>query len=224
MRAEKIDGKMEGAVAQASRRAMEMLSRFGENAALTAEFRLWWPNNQIGVMTGWLNEKGILLDEPVERTDIYCRTENPELNIKRRGGERLEIKSYAGELPLADCIAGEDHAEFWIKHAPEGRDFSTNGRIAIRKKRWLSCLHAAGDCGDRARPSGCQVELSEVQPQGSAQVWTSFCLETSSEPEAVPDSLHAALRKLGQPPCANERPLIASYAQWLLQEDYFDIE
>ena len=189
---------------------------------LTAEIRFWWPNGQAGVLSAWLEEKGFPLSEGCRRTDIYIPTGSMAVNLKQRGGEQLELKTLVRTLPLVSAFAGQQRCELWVKHELSGLPISGDRHLRISKTRRLAWLDQQGELATGEHlSSGCQVELSEVQPEGAHRAWTSFCLEAFGEADVLAERLHAAIGKLGDLPCANERPLIASYAEWLSGEDYF---
>ena len=192
---------------------------------LTAEIRFWWPDRQTGVLSAWLNEQGIPLSEACQRTDLYIPTGSMAVNLKKRGGKQLELKALVRYLPLAKTFAGQNQSEIWVKHGISGSPISTDRQVRISKTRWLACLDEHGALAtDEHLSKGCQVELSEVQPEGGQRIWTSFCLEAFGDADSLPQSLQAVIGKLGDLPCAHEQPLVASYAEWLCREDYFDRE
>jgi len=201
------------------------LSEASSGPPLTAEIRFWWPNDQAGVLSAWLQEKGFPLSEACRRTDIYIPTGSMAVSLKKRGGGPLELKALVRELPLVAAFAGQQQCEVWVKHQLSGLPISGQRHLEISKTRRLACLDQQGDwAAGEHLSSGCQVELSEVQPAGADRTWTSFCLEAFGEADVLPERLHSAIEKLGDLPCANERPLTASYAAWLSGEDYFDRE
>jgi len=192
-------------------------------APLTAEIRFWWPDRQTGVLSAWLDEQGITLAEARQRTDLYIPTGSTAVNMKKRDGEQLELKALVREVPLAAAFAGQQQCEIWVKLAISGSAISPERQVAISKTRWLACLDGNGAMTSGEKLSaGCQVELSEVQPEGGQRTWTSFCLEAFGDPDSLTQCLQTAIEKLEDLPCAHEQPLVASYAEWLCGEDYFD--
>lgn len=193
--------------------------------SLTAEIRFWWPNGPSELLSAWLNEKGIALSEACKRTDIYIPTGSMAVNLKKRDGAQLELKTLVREQPLATAFAGQSRCEIWAKHQLSGLPVSTDRQLGIRKTRRLACLDQQGETAtDEHLSAGCQVELSDVQPEGRQRSWTSFCLEAFGEADLPVECLQATIGRLGDLPSAHERPLIASYAEWLCREDYFDRE
>ena len=193
--------------------------------SLTAEIRFWWPNGQTGVLSAWLEEKGIALSGPRKRTDLYIPTGSIAVNLKRREGEQLELKTKVQERPLVTAFTGQQQCEIWVKRQLPGLPICAGRQLGVRKTRWLACLDRQGErATDGHGASGCQLELSEVQPEGGQRTWTSFCLEAFGEVDLLVECLQGVIAKLGDLPCAHERPLVASYAEWLAREDYFDQE
>lgn len=194
--------------------------------SLSAEIRFWWPNRQTAILRAWLEEKGISLREASKRTDIYILTGSAAVNLKQRDQNRFEAKTLVQKRSLAAAFAGEEECEIWIKHELPDAALSGRYQISVGKTRWLAYLDERGQfTGDRGNLStGCQIELSEVQPDGQHQIWTSFSLEAFGHPDLLVEGLSVATGKLGDLPCAQERPLVASYAEWLCEEDYFGLE
>lgn len=194
-------------------------------APLTAEIRFWWPDRQTGVLSAWLNEQGVTLSEACKRTDVYIPTGSVAINLKKRAGEQLELKALVRHLPLAAPFGGQHQCEIWVKHQLSGSPISAGRQVRISKTRWLACLDDQGALAtDEHLSRGCQLELSEVQPEGGQRIWTSFCLEAFGDADSLPESLQSVIGKLGDLPCAHEQPLVACYAEWLCREDYFDRE
>ncbi|MEH6789717.1 hypothetical protein [Parasphingorhabdus sp.] len=193
--------------------------------SLTAELRFWWPNRQTAILRAWLEEKGIPLAQASERADIYLPTDTGSLNLKRRDGGKIEIKSLVQQQSMAAPFAGEERCEIWVKHVLGRSSLDPGPQLTIAKTRWLAYLDKQGQIlsDGETGSSGCQIELSEVQPERGQQIWTSFCLEAFGDPDGLPERLDAAVRKLGELPCPEQRPLVASYAEWLHEEDYFDV-
>lgn|GEM_PF-1426983 len=194
-------------------------------APLTAEIRFWWPDRQTGILSAWLDEQGITLSEACQRTDLYIPTGSMAVNLKKRDGEQLELKALVRQLPLAHAFAGQHQCEIWVKHRLTAQPILANREVRISKTRWLACLDDRGVMvTDQHLSTGCQVELSEVRPEGGQRTWTSFCLEVFGDGDSLPELMQNVTGKLGDMPCAHERPLVASYAEWLFREDYFDRE
>jgi hypothetical protein len=191
--------------------------------SLTEEIRFWWPNGQTGVLSAWLEEKGVTLSVACERTDIYIPTGSSAVNLKKRGGEQWELKTLVRKVPLVVAFAGQQECELWVKHEVSALPVSDDRQLKVTKTRWLACLDPRGEMttGEQLA-AGCQVELSEVRPEGAERTWTSFCLEAFGDTDGLAECLQAVIARLGDVPCANERPLIASYAEWLSGQDYFD--
>lgn len=196
------------------------------SGSLTAEIRFWWPNRQTAILQAWLAEKGIWLEEEGERTDQYLFTASETVNLKQRDRKEWEIKRLLNDQLLPTPFAGQEGYEIWVKHELPSMATGGGRQVSIKKRRWLAFLDETGKpITPHGRPaSGCQIEVSEVKPVGEQRVWTSFCLEAFGQPAALGELLRRATEKLGDLPCAGEIPLVANYAEWLSEEDYFGLD
>lgn len=137
---------------------------------------------------GWFRALAPVRED--RRTDHYrLRSASPDVGIKRRAGDRLELKVLTGRQDGVSLGHGAGRVEWWTKWSfgpgpgprppdpPESPDW-----VAVDKHRWVQDLQ------------GCAVELAKVTIAGEDR-WWSLGLESPADAHA-PDDLDGVLRRL----------------------------
>ncbi|MFC6941810.1 hypothetical protein ACFQE8_17825 [Salinirubellus sp. GCM10025818] len=175
----------------------------GTSETNSLEVRWFGTGAPPGELDEWIAALGSV--DTSTRTDSYLSPFGPSLNVKRRGGESIEVKRRLGELgrhDLAPGVAG--NVEQWYKwsfpldRAPDPTSADRTGLwLPIEKTRTLYALDGAeigSLAGNVSGPTTAEVEVTEGRTV-SETAWT-CCLEVAGRPddlESVFDAVAAEL-------------------------------
>lgn len=166
---------------------------------LSAEVRWFQIGSIPDALRTWFIEPAAGFRSPVGggqvRQDVYLQIEEPELNIKRRGGRPgVEVKGLLDVLPTQLAFGRVAVTpQMFCKWSSEALEFATLPTVEVVKTRWMRKFDTASDqpreitlgSGELAEEPavtnervdvGCNVELTELVSVGES--WWTFGAES----------------------------------------------
>lgn len=199
---------------------------------LSAELRWFWAERP-EAMNRWFHDAQVHGCAPGggrSRSDRYLRQpQQPELGIKQRGGQAVEIKGLVARAAPITAGPFQGSPERWAKWSSPVLSLDGFEQVEVEKRRWLRTFDCAGDrvrevaLGADEAPlqaaepeRGCQLEFTELTLNGQRRWALGF--EAYGPPETLESDLHrvvALLARREPPPLRDAWP--ASYPQWLAE-------
>jgi hypothetical protein len=172
---------------------------------VSAEVMWFWSGRCPQPVHDWFFKSGSSPGGRLSRIDRYVSPRSEaEISLKKRGGKpEFEVKGLVTTRRASELEPLAPHIEIWCKWACTIPGLSLAGEVAVTKTRWLRTFDTSKyvrseiplDAYERPKTGyslpaqGCNVEWTEVQILGFAEVWWTLGFEAFGDLDSVPMNL-----------------------------------